>query len=168
MDIAIGKIHRNLNEAFEKAISEALCSMRTLVPIKSIEVYPHRIVAIGNIESDLVDDNQEPSAGRTTLHPRAIGNFHTSIKASDRSDEILGYLIVQRPLVLKGENAQGDIEKLSFAIEILKRHEIHQSKIYGPKCCKRCNNPIPKKRLMAIPSADFCLSCKKLIEGSSK
>ena len=166
MNIGIGKVHRNLKDAFENALSEALCSMRTLIPIKSIEVYPHRIVAIGNLGSDLVDANQEPSADRTTLHAEAFGNFHISIGVSGRPEEILGYLIVQRPLVLKGENAQADIEKLSFAIEILKKPEIYQSKIYGPKCCKRCNNPIPQKRLMAVPNAEFCVSCKKLIERS--
>ncbi len=164
MDIAIAKTHRNLEEAFEEAVSEALNSMRTLIPIKSIEVYPHKIVAIGNIELDLVDDNQEPSDSRTTLHAEAIGNFHTFLEAPDQTDEILGYLIVQRPLVLKGENAQNNIDKLSCAIEILKRNEYHQNKIYGPKCCKRCNDPIPKNRLMVIPNAEFCLSCKKIIE----
>jgi hypothetical protein len=166
MDIGIGKVHRNLKDAFENALSEALCSMRTLIPIKSIEVYPHRIVAIGNLESDLVDVNQEPSADRTTLHAEAFGNFHINIGVSGQHEEILGYLIVQRPLVLKGENAQADIEKFSFAIEILKKPKISRSKIYGPKCCKRCNNPIPQKRLMAVPNAEFCVSCKKSIERS--
>ncbi len=164
MQIAIGKVHRNLKDAFENALSEALFSMRTLIPIKSIEVYPHRIVAIGDIESDFVDANQEPSADRTTLHAEALGNFHISTEGSGRPEETLGYLIVQRPLILKGENAQPDSEKLSFAIEILKKIGITQSKLYGPKCCKRCNNPIPQKRLMAIPNAEFCISCKKSIE----
>jgi hypothetical protein len=157
--------HEDLEKAQQSALAEAVCTASAIIPVSSMEVYPKHTIIIGRIGIDAVEESDEPDATRTILRAKKIGNFHTHFDSLNPDSDILGYLVIQRPLTIKGENIQIDIDNMNVAIEIPINSEKDIRKRYGPKCCIRCNIVIPYRRLAALSNAQLCINCKKTIEG---
>jgi len=117
---------------------------------------------IKNIENQLIAEKVRITADLANLShkdPHEADNMTTKFpeygnKADENAQEISDYSanVVTEGLLEKSLN---DINK---ALERVKTHD------YG--ICKYCGNPIAEKRLIARPTANSCINCKKELQNN--
>jgi hypothetical protein len=164
MDASIVR-HCSLEEARQSALEEAVGTGSTIIPIRSVERAHDRAVLIGSIDINLVE-SIAATGGRTTLTPISVGNLHIyDLKYDHITVDILGYLVMQRPLSIKITESLRDSVEANVAVMLEDQEVSNRINYFGKRCCKRCNSTIATERLSAVPGAELCINCKKIIEG---
>lgn len=85
----------------------------------------------------------------------------SSLSDSDQ-DEELGYLVLQTPVLATGqvpESENGD--SIWVTVSVPQDTAALEPGVIGAPCCGRCNHPITRSRLLAVPNTKVCTNCQR-------
>lgn len=127
-----------------KMLKKELEKFKKILLKKKEEVFKE----IQHVEKELLSKSQREASGDLSAY-----TFHMADVATDNYDREFSLGIAT--------NVQ---QRILYAVdEALKRIE---DKTYG--VCVKCEKPIAKKRLMAIPYANLCVECQSKEEPKKK
>jgi DksA/TraR C4-type zinc finger protein len=158
----------SLQVAEHQALREAADTGGILLRVKSLRTDRNYLVLIGVIPiAALVFEH--PSEFSAYLQPRSIGTMRLTWNTllHPGPDDEIGYLVLQTPVAASGplpESEYGD--NLWVALSI--RRALHTLEPFsiGAACCARCNRPIPRERLLAVPNTRLCINCQQKKENT--
>lgn len=158
----------SLELAEQEALREAADTGGILLRIKSVRVEPESLLLTGVIPVTALAF-EHPAESVSHVRPRSIGTMRLTWRSllQPAPDEDLGYLVLQTPLTAAGrlpESEDGDDIWVSVSIPRA-RHTLAPSFI-GTACCVRCNRPIPRQRLLAVPKTRLCTNCQQKKENA--
>lgn len=156
------KFCASLLPAQRQASREAADTGGIVLRLRSVRVEPQRTVFVGLIPSTALVFEQ-PSGAPSRVYPRSIGTLHLtwSSLVYPRSDECIGYIVLQTPVVAAGlvpESEDGD--HCWVAVSIQRAFHSLKAGSIGASCCVRCNRPIAPQRLAAMPETQVCTHCQ--------
>jgi len=154
---------RCLCEARKAALDEAVNTGGAIIPISAVESPGDEVVLIGSVKVQYIDYIDDAPVSRTLLSGLNLSNLYITDSTSENG--LLGYLTIQRPITMSGNEIQEDSDEVNVAIIPNDYDGDVRTLIRNVKHCKRCNEVIPKERLQAIPSAVFCIECQIHNEG---
>jgi hypothetical protein len=157
------KFCASLPQAEQQARREAADTGAILLRIKSFRIEPRCVVLTGQIPSTALVF-EHPSEHPAHLQPRSVGTLHLTWNSlfHPADGEELGYLVMQTPIAATGqlpESEDGDAQWVSLAVE-RSFHTLPPASI-GAACCARCNRPIARQRLIAVPNTRVCTDCQQ-------
>jgi len=155
--------------AEQQAFREAADTGGVVLRVKSLRVEPKCLVITGLIPSAILV-LQNPSELSSHLQPRSTGNLHltwSSLLHPAVCEEV-GYLVLQTPVAvasLLSESEDADFYWVALAIERT-FHTLPPGSL-GAVCCARCNRPISRERLLAVPGTRVCIGCQQKKEKNN-
>ncbi len=157
----------SLRAAEESALREAADTGGILLRIKSLRIEADHIVAAGVIPASALAF-ERPSEFPAHLRPRSVGTMRLlerSLFGPDQNDE-LGYLVLQTPVAATGQVPESeDGDNVWVTVSVPQTMDTLEPGVIGAVCCVRCNRPITKQRLLAIPNTRVCTNCQQKKEN---
>lgn len=158
----------SLEVAEQAALLEAADTGGIVLRIKSLRLEPNHLVVTGTIPTSALVF-EYPSEDSVQLRPRSIGTMRltsSSLLHPGPSDEI-GYLVLQTPVAAAEQLSESQDDENSWVALSIRRalHTLEPSCI-GAACCARCNRPIPRQRLLAVPHTRVCTNCQRKKENA--
>lgn len=103
---------------------------------------------------------------RTQLRVRGYSEIVLSTSDLIGGNEVFGFLVVHRPLLM-GEEYQPDdaSESIAFVPSVM---AVPGTQTIGPSRCVRCNHSIPIARVRLIGTDCLCVRCQTQSEGARK
>ena len=157
-----------LQAAEEAALREAADTGGILLRVKSLTVAANPTVATGVVPAAaLAFERHSEFPGR--LLPRSVGTMRlskTDLLDPDQNGE-LGYLVLQTPVVATGQVPESeDGDSVWVTVAIPEAVAALKPGVSGAACCGRCNRPISKQRLIAVPNTRVCTNCQRKKENT--
>lgn len=149
-----------LEEAFEKAMSEAANTGGVVLTAKSIELRTGVVLFVGTMPAAVADLPEDRGLGRVRVKCGGLGGFHTTWRAVSKPEETVGYLVLHHPLTLTRAPSICEEDTIWIAVDVPRALNSLTAGPIGLVCCSLCNRPLPEKRLKAIPGVRTCTSCK--------
>lgn len=162
------KLRPSLDLAEQEALCEAADTGGILLRIKSVRIEPKSLLVTGVIPMTALAF-EHPSKSVSRVRPRSIGTMRLTPRSllQPPPDANLGYLVLQTPLTADGslpESEDGD--DIWVSVSIPRPHHTLAPSFIGTACCVRCNRPIPRQRLLAVPNTRLCTKCQQKKENS--
>jgi len=152
----------SLEAAEQAALREAADTGGIVLRIKSLRLEPNRLVVTGVIPTSAFVFKY-PCEYAAHLQPRSIGTMRltrNSLLHPGSGDEI-GYLVLQTPVAAAEQLPESeDGENSWVALSIRRALHTLEPIFIGAACCARCNRPIPRQRLLAVPNTKVCTNCQ--------
>lgn len=157
-----------LQAAEQAALREAADTGGVILRVRSLIVGPNHTVATGVIPAAALAF-EHPSEFPGHLLPRSVGTMRlsrTGLLDTDQNDE-LGYLVLQTPVVATGQVPESeDGDSVWVTVAIPDALAALKPGVSGAACCGRCNRPISKQRLIAVPNTRVCTNCQRKKENT--
>jgi hypothetical protein len=158
----------SLDLAEQEALREAADTGAILLRIKSVRIEPKSLLVIGVIPVTALAFEHSPEVA-SHVRPRSIGTMRLTWRSllQPVPDGDLGYLVLQTPLTAAGRLTESeDGDGIWVSVSIPRAHYTLTPSFIGTACCVRCNRPIPRPRLVAVPKTRFCTNCQKKKENA--
>jgi len=153
----------SLRAAEEAALREAADTGGILLKVRSLRVEPSHIIAAGVIPASALAF-ERPSEFPAHLRPRSLGTMRlskSSLSNPNENDE-LGYLVLQTPVVATGQVPESeDGDSIWVSVSVPPATAALEPGVIGAACCGRCNRPISRPRLLAVPNTKLCTNCQQ-------
>ncbi len=113
--------HQTMQEAWDLALEEAVCTMSAVVPIKGAEPCHSGIAVVAEVPIQHVYSMEEAKTGRTTMSATSVGNLHTCLNQHHGGP--LGYLVMRPPFKIMKAEGHDDSDLINAAMECQKTIE---------------------------------------------
>ncbi len=145
----------DLNEARSAAQREAANTGAAVVSIDAVEVRARFVRFIGSMPAGAAEQNV-PRASRH-VDP---GSFHTTWGAVLNPRELIGFLVIPRPIAEELCSPPDADNHVRFEVAIERSCGSAPVAVLGHTCCRGCKQPISPERLRARPNTQFCTACQ--------
>jgi hypothetical protein len=164
--------HISSSKARAAAIDEAAITNAMLCDVLSVRVEHQYVYFRGQTSkhqlrsrlTGAVDD----AVRLLTIGVKEYGYFHTSWDQILNLRTPLGYFNFFPPVrvIEQGISTDdgADISRINISIELPKKAESLLPRIYGPRLCDECGEPIDSDRIKALPNTSHCVQCATSIE----
>ncbi len=134
-----------------------------ILKVRSLRIEPSHIIAAGVIPAAALAF-ERPSEFPAHLRPRSVGSMrvaNSSLSDPTQNDEF-GYLVLQTPVVATGQVPESeDGDSIWVTVSVPQATAALEPRVLGATCCNRCNRPITRPRLLAIPNTRVCTNCQQ-------
>jgi Prokaryotic dksA/traR C4-type zinc finger len=107
---------------------------------------------------------ERPSEFPAHIRPRSVGTMRlskSSLSDPNQNDE-LGYLVLQTPVITTGQVPESeDSDSIWVTVSVPQATAALEPGVFGAACCGRCNRPIARLRLLAVPHTKICTNCQQ-------
>jgi hypothetical protein len=138
------------------ALKAAANTGALIMPVRSIRRSESRVLFVGELPLAALDGSLEVSDGPIRVKAQDLGPFYPASAHTD----LVGFLLLHRPVRLISGAVPDSEERVAVAVAGSPELLPPTIPSLGPVCCTRCNKPIPKRRLLAVPGATMCTSCQ--------
>jgi hypothetical protein len=153
----------SLQAAEQAAMREAADTGGVLLRVKSLRVEPRHLVVTGVLPTPALVFKSS-SGIPAHLQPRSIGTMRLTWKSllNPGAEDEIGYLVLQTPVAAADQIPESEDGENSWVALSVRRalHTLEPGSI-GPACCARCNRPISRQRLLAVPTTRVCTNCQQ-------
>lgn len=151
-----GEANPALATALSLAYRAAANTSAVVMSVISVRQWGSHLLIVGEIPISGLEGRLKLSDGPIRAEARHYGPYYP-VEGSGRP---IGFLLLHRPVCLTSGSVAGDKDAVTVAV--LVPRAVFQLNVpeVGPVCCLRCNQPIPEKRLLAVPGARLCTTCK--------
>jgi DksA/TraR C4-type zinc finger protein len=156
------EFHPSLDLAERESLREAADTGGILLRIKSVRFEPKSLLVTGVIPVAALAF-EHPAEFASHVRPRSLGTMRLIGRSlSQPAPDDLGYLVLQTPIVATGQVPESeDGDSIWVTVSVPQATAALEPGVIGAPCCSRCNRPITRPRLLAIPNTKVCTNCQQ-------